>query len=220
MEYLLSFLEGIITFVSPCLLPLLPVYILYFAGGAEEESVAKTLLHALGFVGGFTSVFLALGAFAGSLGSLMLRHQTAFNLITGGIVILFGLNYVGLFGGGLFRQGGGRQVRVTGFGSAFLFGAVFSISWTPCVGALLGSALMLASQSGSAVRGMAMLLCYSAGLGIPFVLSALLIDKLKGLFDFIKRHYTVVTRISGLFLVGMGLLMVTGHMGRLLALLA
>ena len=109
---------------------------------------------------------------------------------------------------------------VTGLLSAYAFGLVFSISWTPCVGAFLGSALMLASRSGSAAQGALLLLCYSAGLGIPFVLSALLIDRLKGAFDWIKRNYGVITRASGLLLVLIGLAMAFGLLGRLLALLS
>ncbi|NLT58403.1 MAG: cytochrome c biogenesis protein CcdA [Clostridiales bacterium] len=221
MDYLLTFVEGIITFVSPCLLPMLPVYLFYFTGQEEERRSGKTLLHALAFVLGFTTVFLALGLFSALLGGLLSRHQTLLNVITGGIVVLFGLSYLGLFGKTLFAQGGMRgEARVTGLLSAYAFGLVFSISWTPCVGAFLGSALMLASRSGSAAQGALLLLCYSAGLGIPFVLSALLIDRLKGAFDWIKRNYGVITRASGLLLVLIGLAMAFGLLGRLLALLS
>jgi len=107
-----------------------------------------------------------------------------------------------------------------GFLRALLFGVVFSLGWTPCVGAFLGSALMLASQQGHVVQGMGMLLCYSLGLGIPFVLSAVLIDYLKGAFDWIKRHYDVINKVSGVLLIVIGLLMATGSLGRLLSLLS
>ena len=110
--------------------------------------------------------------------------------------------------------------RELGFFSAMVFGMVFSIGWTPCVGAFLGSALMLASQQGQALTGVLMLLCYSAGLGIPFVASALLIDSLKSAFNFIKRHYTIINRICGILLILMGILMMTGLMNRFLALLS
>ena len=106
-----------------------------------------------------------------------------------------------------------------GFGSAVLFGVIFSVGWTPCVGAFLGSALMLASQQGTALVGMGMLLCYSAGLGVPFILSAVLIDRLKVTFDWIKRHYNVINRVCGLFLIVIGLAMATGLLGRLLTIL-
>ena len=220
MQYLISFLEGIITFISPCLLPMLPIYISYFAGGGER-TVKKTMSGASGFVLGFTVVFVAMGALAGTLGSFLTKHQTWVNLISGVIVILFGLNYLGVLKLNLF-QGGGRSVRNTdmNFFSAFLFGVIFSIGWTPCVGAFLGSALMLASQQGSVVEGVLMLLCYSAGLGVPFLFSAVLIDQLKGAFNWIKRHYTVINRICGGLLILVGIAMATGMMGKLLAFLS
>ena len=180
MEYIISFLEGIITFISPCLLPMLPIYITYFVGGGERSG-RKTLVGALGFVAGFTAVFVSMGALAGTVGSLLTKYQTAVNIVCGLIVIFFGLNFMGVFKINLFRGvGGGMNPRKAGFFPAFLFGAVFSLGWTPCVGAFLGSALMLASQQGQAVKGILMLLCYSAGLGIPFLLSALLIDAKNG----------------------------------------
>lgn len=220
MQYVISFLEGIITFISPCLLPMLPIYISYFAGGGEG-STRKTLTGALGFVLGFTAVFTTLGALAGTVGSFLREYQTAVNLVSGLVVIFFGLNFLGVFRVNLFR-GSSRSVNTAnmGFFSAVLFGIVFSIGWTPCVGAFLGSALMLASQQGHVVEGMLMLLVYSLGLGIPFVLSAALIGYLKSTFDWIKRHYTIINRISGGLLVLIGLLMATGLFGRLLSLLS
>ena len=220
MQYLISFLEGIITFISPCLLPMLPIYLSYFAGGGER-STYKTLTNALGFVLGFTLMFVSMGALAGTLGGFLARHQTAVNLISGLVLICFGLNFLGVFQLNLF-QGSRRgfDARDLGFGSAILFGLVFSLGWTPCVGAFLGSALMLASQQGKALVGMGMLLAYSLGLGIPFVLSAVLIDKLKSAFDWIKGHYQLVNRVSGGLLILVGVLMATGTLGRLLALLS
>lgn len=216
MQYLISFLEGMITFISPCLLPMLPVYLTYFAGGGERTT-GKTLLGSAGFVAGFTAVFVALGALAGTLGSFLIRHQTAVNLVSGLIVIFFGLNYLGVFHLQLFRGGGNRvQTGNTGFWSALLFGIVFSVGWTPCVGAFLGSALLLASQQGSVFIGMAMLLCYSLGLGVPFLLSAVLIDQLKSAFAFIKRNYSVINTVCGCLLIVIGILMATGLLGRLL----
>ena len=220
MQYLISFLEGIITFISPCLLPMLPIYITYFAGGGERTT-GKTLKNASGFVLGFTVIFVAMGALAGTLGSFLTRYQTWVDLIGGGIVVLFGLNYMGLLKLNLFR-GGDRSVKAgeMGFFSAALFGMVFSVGWTPCVGAFLGSALMLASQQGHALEGMAMLLCYSLGLGIPFLLSAVLIEKLRGTFNWIKAHYDLVNTICGAALVLVGVLMATGTLGRQLAILS
>ena len=220
MQYIISFLEGIITFISPCLLPMLPIYLTYFAGGGVR-STKKTLAGALGFVLGFTVLFVAMGALAGTLGSFLTAHQQAVNLVGGIIVILFGLNFLGVLRWNLFRGGQMHQaVHSPGFFSAVLFGMVFAVGWTPCVGAFLGSALLMASQQGHVLAGMLMLLCYSLGLGVPFLLSALLIDRLKSTFDWIKRHYRVINLICGGFLVLIGILMATGLLGRLLTLLS
>ena len=220
MQYLISFLEGVITFISPCLLPMLPVYVSYFAGGGER-SAGKTLKASLGFVAGFSLTFIALGTLAGTVGGFLRSHQTAVNIVSGLIVIFFGLNFLGIIRLNLFRGSSHRvETGNMGFFSALVFGLVFSVGWTPCVGAFLGSALMLASQQGQALTGMLMLLAYSLGLGIPFVLSALLIDYLKSAFDWIKRNYRVINAVCGWLLVLMGLLMATGLMGRFLALLS
>ena len=219
MQYLITFLEGIITFISPCLLPMLPIYISYFAGGGERTP-GRTLKGAIGFVTGFTVVFVILGALAGTVGSFLREYQTAVDIVSGLIVILFGLNFLGLFKWNLFK-GSHRAVNTNnmGFFSAMLFGIIFSIGWTPCVGAFLGSALMLASQQAHAAEGMLMLLVYSLGLGIPFIISAVLIDYLKNAFQWIKKNYSIINTISGILLVLIGILMATGTMGWLLGFL-
>ena len=220
MQFLISFLEGIITFISPCLLPMLPVYISYFAGGGER-SMKRTLLTASGFVLGFTVVFVAMGALAGTLGSFLTKYQTVVNVVSGIIVIFFGLNFLGVFKFNLFQGGSGKMnTQNLGFFSAALFGIVFSVGWTPSVGAFLGSALVMASQQGQALTGMLMLLCYSLGLGVPFLLSAVLIDKLKSTFQFIKRNYRIINIVSGSLLILVGILMATGTMGILMNLLS
>lgn len=220
MQYMISFLEGIITFISPCLLPMLPIYISYFAGGGER-STKKTMKCALGFILGFTIVFVSMGALAGTIGSFLKSHQQTVNIVSGVIVILFGLNFLGILKINLFH-GTKRSVDTTdlGFFTSALFGIIFSVGWTPCVGAFLGSALMLASQQGHVLTGMIMLLCYSLGLGIPFIISALLIDKLKSTFAFIKKNYRIINMVCGGFLIVIGILMATGAMGRFLALLS
>ena len=216
---MIAFLEGIITFISPCLLPMLPIYISYFAGGGERTT-GRTLRGAIGFVCGFTIIFVILGALAGTVGSFLKVHQTAVNIVSGAIVALLGLNFLGVFRISLFR--GSRwniDTANMGFFSALIFGVIFSLGWTPCVGAFLGSALMLASQQGHVAEGMLMLFLYSLGLGIPFILSAVLIDYLKSAFDWIKRNYSIINRISGFFLILVGVMMATGTMGKLLGLL-
>lgn len=225
MNYLLSFLEGIITFISPCLLPMLPIYVFYFTGEQKGEKYGgkwATFINTLGFVLGFTIIFTLLGAMAGVIGGFLVRYQTLLNIIAGTIIIVFGLNYLGVFKIGFLNQNrsSGKKVEINGFFSAVIFGMVFSISWTPCVGTFLGSALMLASQQGSAAQGTLMLLFYSLGLGIPFLISSLLIDRLKSLLDGIKKHYNTINKVAGIFLIVLGVLMATGYIGKLLTTLS
>lgn len=211
MEYLLAFLEGIITFISPCLLPLLPVYLSYFAG--QDANKNKTLINAVGFVLGFSILFAALGAFAGRLGGFFNEHQLIVNIVCGTVMLLFGLNFMDIIRLPFINNPRGMHmdtVRKTGFIPSVVFGIVFSISWTPCMGTFLGAAFMLAAQSGSSFKGVCMLLSFSLGLGIPFIASALLIHRLKKVFHFIKRHYRVVNILSGLLLVVLGILVATG----------
>ena len=214
MQYLITFLEGLISFLSPCMLPMLPVYLSYFAGNADKKH--RVLLRAGCFVLGFTLVFSLMGLFAGTLSTLLMHHQTVVNIVTGIIVIVFGLSYLEIIPLPFLR---GMQARreVTGAFSAFVFGMIYSVSLTPCVGAFLGSALMLASTSGTAVQGVLLLLVYSLGLGVPFLLSAVLIEKLSTAFAFIKRHYRVVNLVCGGFLIVVGIMMAFGWMSALLA---
>ena len=214
MEYAIAFLEGIITFISPCLLPMLPIYVSYFAGGEVTNGKKKTIKNALGFILGFTTVFVLMGAFAGTLGSFLTKYQTVVNVISGLLVIYFGLSFMGVFKKSIF-SGGAKSFNTSnlGFLSSLLFGMVFSIGWTPCVGAFLGSALLMASQQGSMLKGVLMLLLYSVGLGIPFLLSAVLIEKLKTTFDFIKKNYKIINRVCGILLVVVGVLMISGGFG-------
>jgi cytochrome c-type biogenesis protein len=219
MQYILLFLEGIVTFISPCLLPMLPIYISYFAAGEADKR--KSLINSVGFVLGFAVVFIAMGAFMGTFGRLLRDYTTTLNIATGLIVIVFGLNFMGVFNIGFLNRVSHKtaDVKNLGFPSSVLFGIVFSIGWTPCVGAFLGSALLVASLGGSTLQGIAMLLAFSLGLGIPFVASALLIDRLKVAFDFIKRNYKVINVLSGVLLIIIGILMATGYMGYFLSLL-
>lgn len=220
MSYFVAFLEGIITFISPCILPLLPLYISYFANGENDKR--KTAVNALGFIVGFTCIFVALGAFAGALGGLLQRYQTVVNIVTGGIVVLLGLNFTGIIRIGFLN--GTKKLQIQNkkvhFATSLLFGMVFAIGYTPCVGAFLGSALMMASQEGTAAAGIMMLVIYSAGLGIPFFISALLIDRLKATFQVIKSHYRVINLVCGIFLILMGILMMTGTFGYMMRLLS
>lgn len=216
LQYLITFLEGIISFISPCMLPMLPIYVSYFAGGADKKE--DVLKRSISFVLGFTSVFSLLGLFAGTVGAFLSEYSVAVNIITGIIVILFGLSYLDVLKLPFFKGLGNFKI-LDGVLGAFLFGIVFSVSLSPCVGAFLGSALMLASGSGTALTGLSLLLVYSLGLGIPFVLSAVLLDRLSAAFDFIKKHYVIINRVSGIFLIIVGLSMIFGLFGTLLRIL-
>lgn len=266
MAYAVTFLEGIITFISPCLLPLLPVYVAYFAGGIDggnatgaAEGVAtgaaegfakaaaaataagtvtgtasgthtapksgatmrRTLVSAIGFVLGFGFLFTLMGAFAGSIGSFFTANQQILNIVCGALVVVFGLHFAGILNiPALQRTLRPKTREPRGFLTSLLFGMVFAIGWTPCVGAFLGSALSLAAAAGSATQGVLLLVCYSLGLGIPFILAAVLIDQLEGAFSWIKRHYKAINIACGMLLVVVGVLMATGQLGKWLALLS
>lgn len=224
MSYLLSFLEGIITFISPCMLPMLPVYLSYFAGEDTrdlKEHKNKTLKNSLGFISGFTIIFLLLGTASATLGNFIKDYTGYFNLLGGLLLILFGLNFLNIISIPLLNQTKRLNIKLPSlnFFSSLLFGFIFAISWTPCIGPFLGSALLLSASSQDASAGMIMLLLFSLGLGIPFLLSALLLDSLKHTFNIIKNHYRIINLISGLLLVGVGILMMSGHLNTFLSLL-
>ena len=216
MAYVITFLEGLISFVSPCMLPLLPVYVTYFAGGADKRQ--RTFARALFFVLGFTAVFLLLGLFSGTVGRFLQEYAVVVNLVTGALVVLFGVYYLGWIRLPFFKENGGTARQVTGVMSAMLFGMIYSVSLTPCVGAFLGSALALASSSGTAWEGALLLFTYSLGLGVPFVISAVLLDRLQSVFRFIKTHYRVINTVCGWFLIAVGVLMMTGLLHRVMTL--
>ena len=275
MEYLLTFLEGMASFISPCMLPMIPLYLSYFAGEDEAdeqepqtpsavdktESPAETKLQtatdetetsgnekksegtknpvvsertdankkasnkkhlvavrSLFFVIGFTLMFVVFGGLVGLIGGYINKHKTIINIVAGAIVIIFGLSYIGLFRLPFFK-GLKKSYKVDGAWSAFLFGIVFAVGVGPCTGAFLGSALALALTSGTVVKGGVLLLLYSLGIGIPFIVTAVLMDKIKSLFGFIKRHFNVIKIVSGSLLVLMGILMAVGVMDKLGALL-
>lgn len=203
MNFLQTFIEGVISFVSPCMLPLLPVYVTYFAAG--EAGRGKVLARAVAFMAGFTAVFVSLGVFAGSLGSALAAHRTAVNVVCGVLVIAFGLGYLGLF---RLPFGGMKSGRTpTSVASAFVFGLIYSVSLTPCVGAFLGAALMLAASEGGAAKGAVLLFTYSLGLGVPFVVSAVLLGRFRAAFGYIKSRYNVINPVCGALLVAFGVWM-------------
>lgn len=218
MQYIVLFLEGIISFISPCMLPMLPIYITYFSGASDvspEKKNRTTLVNAVGFVLGFTLVFVLLGALSSTVGAFLFRNAQIINIIFGILLVVLGLNYMGVLKIGFLNASRKMQVKHTdlNFFKSMLFGILFCAGWTPCIGTFLGSALMLAANSETVFTGIGMLLVYSMGLGIPFILSALLIGQLKSTFDFIKKHYKVINGISGGLLILLGILMMTGKLG-------
>ena len=214
MDFLITFLEGVISFISPCMLPMLPIYVSYFAGNADKKH--RVFLRALSFVVGFTFVFSMLGLFAGTLGAFLAKYQTAVNVVSGILVIIFGLSYLEVIRLPFFKGMSGKRSANTVI-SAFLFGVVYSVSLTPCIGAFLGSALMQAANAGTALRGTLLLVTYSAGLGLPFLISAVLLGEFATAFNFIKKHYKVINTVCGIFLIIVGVLMALGMMNKLLA---
>lgn len=207
MEYLITFLEGLVTFVSPCVLPLLPIYISYFSGDGQRKF--KTFRVSFLFVAGFTAVFCLYGLFAGSIGAILSRFHMAVEIICGVVMILLGLRFAGVFRRWSVHEEH-HEHCAHGAVPAFLFGVIFAFSHAPCIGAFLGTALMTAGASGSLGESVLLLLMYSAGLGIPFILSALLIEKLTPFFTAIKRNYQVINLICGAFLILFGILMSSG----------
>ncbi len=206
MDYVFTFLEGIASFISPCLLPMLPIYISYFAG-EENKSVKKAVINSIGFVLGFTTLFLILSIFASTFGSFISSNLKSIKIIFGIIIIIFGLNYMQVLKLGFLNKTKRIKINMDNFNffKALLFGVLFSISWTPCIGAFLSSALLLVASKQDLVKGIILMLLYSIGLGIPFIISAIFIEKFKKMFDFIKRNFGKVKIISGLILIGMGL---------------
>lgn len=211
MTYFITFLEGIFSFLSPCMLPMLPVYLSYFAGKADCRK--RKIGRIAAFICGFTITFMALGLFFSALGSVLSGYRTVVHVVCGICMMLFGLSFLDVVKLPMFR-GISSRVEVSGILSAFVFGIVYSVNLTPCVGAFLGSALMLAASAGNVVKGAGLLLLYSLGLGIPFLLSALLVSHLDVLFRGIKAHYQLFNRICGSFLIVIGILIASGYMNR------
>ncbi|MFA5570641.1 MAG: cytochrome c biogenesis CcdA family protein [Sphaerochaetaceae bacterium] len=215
MAYITAFLEGLISFISPCILPILPLYFSYLAGGLQNREERKGLLikNSIAFVVGFTLLFIGMGAASTSVGSFLKNHLDLLNRIGGVVIILFGLNNLGLFRIALFNRNFKFQMgslENMNIPKSMLFGIVFAIGWTPCVGPLLGSALMMAANADLIHKGMITLFFYAMGLGIPFLLSAILLDQIEGVFNVMKKHSQLISIISGLLLIVFGVALVLG----------
>lgn len=209
MSVILVFLEGMLAFLSPCILPLLPVYLAYLAGQEQVEGAKskQVIWNTLAFIGGFTLVFVAMGMTASAIGQLFFDHRLLIQRISGVIIILMGLHYMGLFQIAFLQKDSRRhqQGKNLTLVSSFLFGLAFSFGWTPCIGPLLGAALAMAANQETILQGMLLLFAFSMGLGVPFLASAILLDRMKKSFDWVKRHFRVISLISGVLLIVIGL---------------
>ncbi len=217
-----ALLAGVISFLSPCVLPIVPPYLAYMSGvsvgelSAEDRGRNPALLPALFFVLGLSTVFLFLGFTASAIGTVFLAYQGWFNTIAGLLVMAFGAHFVGIYRIGFLD----REARIdvgdqggTSFG-AYVLGLAFAFGWTPCIGPQLGAILSLAASEGSVSRGTMLLAVYAAGLGVPFLLVAAFLPRLGGVMGWIKRHMERIERVMGLLLWTVGLLMLTGGFSR------
>ncbi len=208
MDFFVIFIEGFASFLSPCVLPMLPMYVSYFA--SQDKGLKRTVINSLGFVLGFTIIFVLLGIFAGTLGKVITANSRYINIVFGIIVILFGMHYMGILNIKILNKSKGIQKSKDklSFFSAILFGMVFSACWTPCVGIFLSSALMMSATSQSIFKGGLMLFIYSIGLGIPFVLTSIFLERLKSTFNYIKKHYNIINKIAGIILIISGIILI------------
>ncbi len=211
-DYLFSFVEGIMTFISPCILPMLPIYFLYLAGTSDEDKADEKLkkstliLNSIGFVLGFTLVFVLFGATATSLGSFLKDHRGTLKIVSGIVVFIFGLNFMGVLKIGFLNREKrlNYQFKKLNFAKSIVFGLVFAFGWTPCVSAFLAPLFALAGTSETLVKGMLILFIYSVGLGLPFIISAIIFENIKGAFRVIQRHNRIISIISGILLMAAG----------------
>ncbi len=206
MPYLLLGVEGVLTFISPCLLPMIPIYLAYLTGQTDATNHPqrkKLVSQAVLFVLGFTIIFVAMSLFVTTIGRFVLINRTMIHIIAGSFMILLGIDY--LLGNPLMSRLNKIPQTSLRQTNALVFGMIFSVSWTPCVGTFLASALSYAATSTSYIESVALLLSFSLGLGIPFVLSALLIQEMQGVMMWIKRHYRLIRIASGTLLIVMGL---------------
>ncbi|GAA4606092.1 cytochrome c biogenesis protein CcdA [Actinoallomurus liliacearum] len=204
---------GLVSFLSPCVLPLVPGYLSYVTGmsGADlgERRRGRLLLGVALFVLGFTVVFVSAGLAFGGFGALLQRHAAVITKVLGAVTILLGLAFMG-FIPGLQRTVKSSRLPAAGVAGAPLLGALFGLGWTPCIGPTLAAVQAMAYTEASAARGALLSFAYCVGLGVPFLLTAVAYRKALGAFGWVKRHYQAVMRIGGGLLVAIGLLLVTG----------
>ncbi|GAB2945853.1 cytochrome c biogenesis CcdA family protein [Streptomyces heilongjiangensis] len=214
-----ALLGGLVSFFSPCVLPLVPGYLSYVTGvGGTDLADARKGRMAAGaglFVLGFTAVFVSSGALFGYFGTTLLEHQQVLTKVLGGLMIFMGLFFMGLMPWLTQREFRFHTKPATGLVGAPVLGALFGIGWVPCIGPTLAAVNVLAMQEGSAVRGALLMVAYCLGLGLPFVLAAVAFRKALGAFAWVKRHYAWVLRIGGGMMITIGVLMLTGAWDRI-----
>ncbi|MFC1513417.1 cytochrome c biogenesis CcdA family protein [candidate division KSB1 bacterium] len=213
-----AFIAGVISFISPCVLPLVPAYISIMSGvsldeirGGESKRVkAKVLLSSISFILGFSLVFVLLGASATFIGKFLFQQQLLFRIIAGSVIIIFGLHLTGIFKIKflLYEQRINKQSSKAGMISTFFIGMAFAFGWSPCLGPILAAILGIAATKETVGQGILLLSFYSLGLGIPFFLTALATDYFIGVFNKIKKHMRMIEIISGVFLIVIGLLII------------
>jgi cytochrome c-type biogenesis protein len=220
LGFLVAFAAGLLSFLSPCVLPLVPSYVGFLTGMTLPEVIGRrrvALTHALLFVGGFSLVFILLGASATTLGRALNYYQVWLQRIGGALIILFGLLCLGVFNLRLLSQE--RRLHLerkpVGYLGSVLVGMAFAAGWTPCIGPVLGAILGLAATSTDVSRGMLLLAVYSAGLALPFLVAAVAVDSFLDWFQRFRRFLPWVMRISGVMLVFVGILLITGEFTRL-----
>jgi cytochrome c-type biogenesis protein len=220
-----AFFAGLISFLSPCVLPLVPGYLSYISGvssdqmraGADAETRRRVLFNAVGFVLGFSIIFILLGASATALGQLLLTRLDLLSKIAGVIIIVFGLHTMGVLRIKWLYMEKRVQLNAKPLGAlgAVLVGMAFGFGWTPCIGPILASILAVAATQETMGQGISLLSVYSLGLGVPFLLAGLAINQFFSVFDRIKRHMRVIEVLSGLLLIAVGLLMITNNLSML-----
>ncbi|MCL2390318.1 MAG: cytochrome c biogenesis protein CcdA [Endomicrobia bacterium] len=210
ITFLTSFLAGVATFISPCILPIIPGFISLIAGDSAQP-LKKTFFKTLMFTLGFSVIFVVLGMSSGWLGGLVGSNKTALRYIGGTLVIIFGFHIAGFIKlGFLYKRFSvfDKMSSAAGAAGAFLVGAAFALGWTPCVGPVLASVLIFASTQGNASAGFWLLFFYSLGLAVPFLIASLFINKFLKFFDVIKKHYRTIEIVSGGILIAAGILII------------
>lgn len=209
---------GVLSFLSPCVLPIVPPYLAYMAGTSMEEvsggraARGRILRAAVFFVLGLSTVFLMLGMAASAMGRIFLIYQREMAIAAGLVIMLFGLHFIGILRIPILYREARFAARSSGGSAvgAYVLGLAFAFGWTPCIGPVLGAILSLAAQEGSVARGMVLMAAYAAGLGLPFLVTAFFLDRALGVMAGLKRHMGTIERAMGVLLLAVGLMMVTG----------